>query len=74
MVGTAIDALGGGVGADAIDLLRNGWLCKALVAWVGSGCVRGVAADAAALGVDFRVASSWVAEAPTEGALDGRSS
>ena len=74
MVGTAVDALGGGVWADAIDFLRHGWLCKALVAWVGSGCVRGVATDAAALGVDFRAASSWVTEAPAEGALGGRCS
>ena len=74
MVGTAIDALGGDVWADAIDLLRHDWLCKALVAWVGSGCIRGVTTDAAALGVDFRAASSWVTETPAESALGGRRS
>ena len=71
MVSAAIDALGGGVRADAVDHLRLGWLCEALEAWVSFGCVRWVTANAAALGVDFWASSSWVAEAPAESALGG---
>ena len=71
MVIAAIDALGEGVRADAVDHLRLGWLCEALEAWVSFGCVRWLTTNTAALGVDFWVSSSWVAEAPAESALGG---
>ena len=71
MVSAAIDAMGGGVQAYAVDHLRLDWLCEALEAWVSFRCVRLVTAKAAALGVDFWVSSSWVAELPAESALGG---
>ena len=74
MISLTVDAVGRGVWTDTVQLLRHGWFCMALVAWVGSGCVREVTAYAAALwvGLAFRAASGGVSKAPAEGALGGR--
>ena len=58
MIGAAVDALGGGVRAETVDLHWHGWFCEALEAWVRSGCVQSIAADATAfrVGVTFRTA------------------
>ena len=71
MAGAAVDALGRGVRAYAISLLRQRWFCEALEAGMSSGCVRLITTDATALSVEkaFWAASSWVAELPAEGAL-----
>ena len=73
MVSAAIDALGGGVRADTVQLPRHGWFYLALEARVGPGRMRWIAAYPATLRVEqnFRAANSWVAEAPAEGALGG---
>ena len=50
MVGIAIDALGGGVGACAIDILWHSRLYEAFDAGMSSSYVCGVATYAAAFG------------------------
>ena len=73
MVCTAVGALRGSVGADTGCLFWGGGSGEALEAWVGTGGVRLIAADAAALWVGgaFWAAGSWVAKLPAEGALGG---